>query len=174
MTHATTSTFTAAFTAETPLTELRAFAEDHQLPIDGHKGRKATYLKAITDYFASQVEIAIEVVEPIAIEVEPAAQSIESVAVTVFEVLTSPTAIRAYRGALRGALVVAYMVVMLGVTIGAWLWDLIDGEPAVVAWIRSYTKSEQGQGLAYWISDLSRSVTSMPQQWMTAMTFDRG
>jgi hypothetical protein len=164
MTHATTATFTPTFTAETPLTELRAFAEDHQLSIEGHKGHKATYLNAISAYFAPPVE-------PIVIEVEPAAQSVESVVVAVFQALTSPTAIRAYRGALRGALVVAYMVVMLVVTIGAWLWDLIDGEPAVVAWIRSYTNSEQGQELAYWISDLSRSVTSMPQQWMT---FDRG
>jgi hypothetical protein len=174
MTHATNATFTATFTAETPLTELRAFAEDHQLHIEGHKGHKATYLNAISAYFAPQVEAVIEAVEPIVIEVEPAAQSIESVVVAVFQALTSPTAIRAYRGALRGALVVAYMVVMLVVTIGAWLWDLIDGEPAVVAWIRSYTKSEQGQELTRRASEYRRSVMSLSPQWVMTVARDQG
>jgi hypothetical protein len=173
MTHATTSTVTTAFTAETPLAELRAFAEVHQLPIEGHKGRKATYLAAITAHFAPQIEAAIEVIEPIVTEVEPAAQSIESVAVTVFQALTSPAAIRAYRGALRTALVAAYLAVMLVITIGAWLWDLIDGEPAVIAWIRSYAKSAQGQALREWFSGCRRSAQSIPQQWAVATMFNQ-
>jgi hypothetical protein len=148
------------FTIDNPLAELKTFVEAHQIPVVGHKGHKATYLNAISAYFAPQVEAVAEALEPIATNtVEPIAKTIEVAAVKAHTAVTSPQAINGYRGVLRGAIWMGVgLVLAIGLlyTLAVLAWDAIDGEPACVAWVKTYSKTPRGRRirrelLAHWL-----------------------
>jgi hypothetical protein len=141
----------ATMTANETLTNIKAFAAT----LDGFKAdfdrrKKSEWLAAIQRYEAAKTA-ATEALEPIATNtVEPIALAVEDAAVKAHAKLTSPKAISGYQLVLRGAI---WMGVGLVLTIGlayalAMLaWDAIDGEPAVVAWVKTYSKTPQGRRL---------------------------
>lgn len=114
------------------------------IQIEGDRRLKATWVAAVTSYQSVQEQIT-ESVEGVAVEVEPVAVEIEYIAVSIGSLLTSDTAIGIYRGILRWSLMAAYMAVLVVVTVGAWAWDAIDGEPAIVFWVKKAASSSWGQ-----------------------------
>jgi hypothetical protein len=137
--------------ANTKRDGLKAYAAK----LDGFKAdfdqrKKAEWLAAIQRYEAAKTAVT-EAVEPIATNtVEPIAQSIEATAVKAHTAVTSPQAINGYRVVLRGAIWVGVgLVLMIGVAFHLALlaWSHIEGEPAVVAWVKTYSKTPRGQQL---------------------------
>jgi hypothetical protein len=138
---------------------------------DFDKRKKSEWLAAIARYEAAKATVN-EALEPIAVEtVEPIALVVEDVAVKAHAKLTSPKAISGYQLVLRGTIWVGVgLVLMIGLayTLAMLAWDSIDGEPACVAWVKTYSKTPQGRRirrelLAHWLRLLrDLSVVSAP------------
>jgi hypothetical protein len=128
---------------------LRAFITENAIVVEGNRRFKATLVAAVKAYQESQlaatvanaVEVTKEVAEASAIAVEPTAVTVEATVVAAVKVLTSPTAIGIYRGALRLALQVGCLVLMALTLAGVWACKRLEGGPAVVCWIKSYTRT---------------------------------
>jgi hypothetical protein len=147
-------------TANETLTNIKAFAAT----LDGFKAdfdrrKKSEWLAAIQRYETAKT-VATEALEPIATEtVEPIALAVEDAAVKAHSVATSPKAINGYRAVLRGAIWIGVAIVLaigLAYTLAVLAWDAIDGEPAVVAWVKTYAKTPRGRRirrelLAHWL-----------------------
>jgi hypothetical protein len=131
------------------MADLRAFITENAIVVEGNRRFKATLVAAVKAYQDSQlattvanaVEATKEVAEASAIAVEPTAVTVEATVVAAVKVLASPTAIGIYRGALRLALQVGYLVLMALTFAGVWAWKRLEGGPAVVCWIKSYTRT---------------------------------
>jgi hypothetical protein len=150
----------AAMTANETLTNIKAFAAT----LDGFKAdfdrrKKSEWLAAIQRYEAAKTA-ATEALEPIATgNVEPIALAIEATAVKAHAAVTSPKAISGYQLVLRGAIwcgVAIVLAIGLAYTLAMLAWDSIDGEPACVAWVKTYAKTPRGRRirrelLAHWL-----------------------
>jgi hypothetical protein len=142
---------TVTVNANTKRDELKAYASK----LDGFKAdfdqrKKAEWLAAIRRYEAAKTA-ATEAIEPLSTEtVEPIAQTIEVAAVKAHAAVTSPKVINGYRAVLRGAIWIGVgLVLAIGLlyTLAVLAWDAIDGEPAIVAWVKAYSKTPQGRRL---------------------------
>jgi hypothetical protein len=132
--------------------------------LDGFKAdfdrrKKSEWLAAIQRYEAAKTA-ATEALEPLSTEtVEPIALAVEEFAVKAHAKLTSPKAISGYQLVLRGAIWVGVgLVLAIGLlyTLAVLAWDSIDGEPACVAWVKTYSKTPRGRRirrelLAHWL-----------------------
>ena len=131
------------------MSQLRQFITENAIVVEGNRRFKATLVAAVKAYQESQlaatvanaVETTKEVAEASAIAVEPTAVTVEATVVAAVKVLTSPTAIGIYRGALRLSLQVGYLVLMALTFAGVWACKRLEGGPAVVCWIKSYTRT---------------------------------
>jgi hypothetical protein len=151
---------TATVNANTKRDELKAYASTLDGFIaDFDQRKKAEWLAAIQRYEAAKTAVT-EAIEPIATNtVEPAALVVEEFAVQAHAAVTSPQAINGYRTVLRGAIWIGVGLVLaigLAYTLAVLAWDAIDGEPACVAWVKTYSKTPRGRRirrelLAHWL-----------------------
>ena len=150
----------ATVSAQSSMTAVKEFAATLDgFKADFDKRSKANWLEAIARYEAAKATVN-EALEPIAVEtVEPLALVVEDVAVKAHAKLTSPKAISGYQLVLRGAIWVGVGLVLaigLAYTLAMLAWDAIDGEPACVAWVKTYSKTPRGRRirrelLAHWL-----------------------
>lgn len=132
-----TTTFGLTFKT---VAEMKKFAAEHGIVVDGHKSFSQTWLTAIESYLSMQAT-AIESAQEAQAAAEVVAAKVEKIAVKVVEVLTSETAIEIYRTVLRWAIVaIAFILFTIG-KIGKWCWEHRD-RTAVYHWVQDAAESK--------------------------------
>ena len=128
----------------TTLQTLKDFATLHGIVPSGNKSLKTTWSEAVTIYLAAQGNVVEMVVEadPIASEL---ATAVEDTAVTigtvVVKVLTSETAVLAYRVILKTVAFTLVMGWLVAVAAVKWCWAH-RSSTAVYHWIKDALESE--------------------------------
>lgn len=149
----------------TTLQSLKSFALLHDIIPSGNKSVKATWIEAVTIYLAAQnnvVEMIVEadpIASEIAAKVENTAVKIGSLAVAI---LTSETAVLAYRVILKAIAFALVMAWLLTVAAVKWGWEH-RADTAIYHWVKDAAGSEFTQSAVTYL---------MPGEWVLVEWID--
>ena len=150
------------------LPQMKAFAKENAILITGDKRLKESWAGCIEkwQYVANESVACLADADAIAVQADDVA---EIVVVKTVEVLTSPTAITAYKTIFHAVALVVALVVLMSWRLIKWGWAH-RSDTALAHWIVALKRSTFGHRVRVWFRwsrrTLSREWQSVVMFWM--------